>query len=291
MTALRLVAIALVLTTTPALAQSPGEIAFWESVRDSRNPVELQAYIDNYPNGAFVVLAKSRLAALQKPAPVTAPVNRPAPPPTPAVTALAAPASRYPVAGDTWTYRLSYPRLRGQWGQQAKPAATHVVQADTVSEAEILDRLVIDGGSPRAARHGKGGYLVDEGVSLFSPYLVVFEKIAPGQRLPSVRVLDAACQSNYRCQASAGRVEAETITVPAGRFETFKVTIEQQWMPFTAYSTTGSVAADMTGGRTLTVWYSPQVKRAVRYSSRLVSGAVPPMDANYDLELISFALK
>lgn len=40
------------------------EVVFWESVRNSRNPDELQAYVDRYPNGTFVPLAKARIAAL-----------------------------------------------------------------------------------------------------------------------------------------------------------------------------------------------------------------------------------
>jgi len=41
-----------------------GEVSFWESVRNSRDPAELQAYLDRYPNGVFAPLARSRLAAL-----------------------------------------------------------------------------------------------------------------------------------------------------------------------------------------------------------------------------------
>ncbi len=48
------------------------EIVFWESVRESQNPRELQAYIDQYPNGTFVALAKTRLAALSPKAPAPA---------------------------------------------------------------------------------------------------------------------------------------------------------------------------------------------------------------------------
>jgi hypothetical protein len=40
------------------------EIAFWQTVRDSKNRAELQAYLDRFPNGAFVPLARARLAAL-----------------------------------------------------------------------------------------------------------------------------------------------------------------------------------------------------------------------------------
>ena len=42
------------------------EISFWESVRDSKNPAELQAYLDQFPNGVFAPLAKARLAALAR---------------------------------------------------------------------------------------------------------------------------------------------------------------------------------------------------------------------------------
>lgn len=58
----------------PAAASAPSpapggarsvEVAFWESVRDTKNPVELQAYLDQYPNGVFASLARTRLAALR----------------------------------------------------------------------------------------------------------------------------------------------------------------------------------------------------------------------------------
>jgi hypothetical protein len=104
-------------------------------------------------------------------------------------------------------------------------------------------------------------------------------------------VRDAACSSGYRCDAKARNAGKEIVDVPAGRFEAFKIIVEQQWSPFSVVSTLGSAGADMTGGRTLTAWYSPQVKRVVKYSSRLVAGAIPPMDANFDLELVSYQLK
>ena len=58
MNALRLCLIALLLAAGPALAQqaNPAEIAFWESVRDSRNPAELRAYLQQFPKGVFAPL-------------------------------------------------------------------------------------------------------------------------------------------------------------------------------------------------------------------------------------------
>ena len=46
--------------------QGPGtEIVFWNSVKDSDSPEELQAYLAQYPNGTFAELARVRLAKLQ----------------------------------------------------------------------------------------------------------------------------------------------------------------------------------------------------------------------------------
>jgi hypothetical protein len=53
------------------------EITFWESVRASRNPDDLEAYLRRYPAGAFVDLARNRLQELKRAA-TAAPV--PAPP-------------------------------------------------------------------------------------------------------------------------------------------------------------------------------------------------------------------
>jgi hypothetical protein len=52
-----------------------------------------------------------------------------------------------------------------------------------------------------------------------------------------------------------------------------------------------SVMATMNGGRTLTIWYAPEVKRAVKFSSRPTVGDVPPVETNFDLELVSYQLK
>ena len=47
----------------PARAQAD-EVVFWESVRSSSNPAELEAYLAKYPEGTFAPLARARIAAL-----------------------------------------------------------------------------------------------------------------------------------------------------------------------------------------------------------------------------------
>jgi peptidoglycan hydrolase-like protein with peptidoglycan-binding domain len=56
------------------------EIEFWQSVKDTKSPDEIKAYLEKYPNGEFAALAKVRLQSLGRP---TAPPT-PLPPATPA---------------------------------------------------------------------------------------------------------------------------------------------------------------------------------------------------------------
>jgi hypothetical protein len=46
-------------------AASDVELEFWRSIKDSRKPEELNAYLTNYPNGTFKPLALARIAELQ----------------------------------------------------------------------------------------------------------------------------------------------------------------------------------------------------------------------------------
>jgi hypothetical protein len=279
---------AALLVAGPAHPQSAGELAFWDSVRDSKNPAELQAYIDQYPNGTFVVLAKTRLAALQKPAPAAAPATRPA---APAVVALPTPAMRHPSAGDTWTYRLSYPRLRGQWGQTAKPARTHVVTVTEASESSVTDQVSVDGGSPVITKHARGGFLMSQGAPIFSPYLATLDNLPTSGRLRGIEIAEPGCSGSYLCEVKGSVAGRETVSVPAGTFQAIRVVVTHEWRPTTGSVTHAAQMAQYSGGRTLTVWYVPELKRAVKYSSRLVAGDVPPVDPTFDLELVSYQLK
>jgi len=40
------------------------ELLFWESVRNSENPLALKAYIEKFPDGEFATLADIRLSEL-----------------------------------------------------------------------------------------------------------------------------------------------------------------------------------------------------------------------------------
>jgi hemoglobin len=68
---------------------SDAEIAYWNSIKDSSNPTNFRAYLDDFPQGRFRRLAENRLRELEAPAirpsagdPASAPPNTssPAPP-------------------------------------------------------------------------------------------------------------------------------------------------------------------------------------------------------------------
>ena len=52
----------------PAAATAEQETVFWQSIANSTNASEFEAYLSQFPNGVFSALARARLAALQSPA-------------------------------------------------------------------------------------------------------------------------------------------------------------------------------------------------------------------------------
>ena len=51
----------------PSPASSAVEVVFWQSIANSTNPAEFEAYLSQFPNGVFRALAQARLAALRSP--------------------------------------------------------------------------------------------------------------------------------------------------------------------------------------------------------------------------------
>ena len=70
---------AALLLAVPAVAQpvDPADLAFWQSIQNSKNTAEYQAYLQAFPNGRFAALA--RLRAGQGGVPAGAPAAAPAP--------------------------------------------------------------------------------------------------------------------------------------------------------------------------------------------------------------------
>jgi hypothetical protein len=278
----RVVRLALLLSlASTAAAQAPdhaaeelrAEMVFWESVRSSTDPADFRAYLEQYPKGRFAALARNRLAALAPPP--AAPV--PAAPAAAAPSAVADMNPRYPRAGDSWVYRLT-DLVQQRPGQRRKYTVTVTASA----EGGIVDHVILEGIAPVESKHGKGSYLVTQGVTVLSPYLGLFQDLRPGTALGNVDTReDPSCRRSDICQVEGKVVGREVIDTPAGRFDTVKVTFTQVWRPPTGWGLPPS--------REVTAWYAAQAKRVVRVSSRTASGYA--MQPDFDLELISYPLK
>ena len=193
-------------------------------------------------------------------------------------------APKPPQAGDNWTYRITDPK--DSHGQRMV-----FVQVASVTPALIVEHVSVQGGFTQPWRHARGGYLIPQGVSVFSPYLPQFEKVTLGEALGYIESTDPGCRGAFVCQAKGTIVGEEMVEVAAGRFPAVKVVVQQSWRPAAGTSGDAKELERMNGARTLTIWYANDLKRAVKYESRLTSGERVPMEANFDLELTSYQVK
>ena len=188
-----------------------------------------------------------------------------------------------PRVGDTWTYRLAEQphEVYQRWDN------SYVVKIKASSSTSIVDEVSRDGARTTEWTHSPGRHMVEQVVSVFSPYLVVFENLNPGDRIWHATQHDDSCFTWLTCW-TMGRVEGrETLTLPAGTFDTIKVTLEQN----VQRRLIGTGHGGPITTRTLTIWYSPQAKRAVKVTSRKSLGLRTPFFASFDLELVSYQLQ
>ena len=175
-----------------------------------------------------------------------------------------------PVVGDSWTYRLT--------GSGRSHSQRHHVTIVSVASDAVVERLG-DQRSPAQTMPLKGGYLMRQGaVSLFSPYYI------PGGWGPIANIrerdADPFCGAQWICSISGTVKGKDWVRVPAGEFETIRVEVQHAW--------TGRAQNAESAARTLTIWYSPQTKRAVKFSSRGTGRSAA--HADFDLELESYSL-
>jgi hypothetical protein len=265
-------------SSSPLVASSAGvEVMFWESIRQSTNPADFQAYLEQYPQGTFAALARNRLAATA-PAAGAAPVAAPSAPSTSPKSS-----GRLPQQGDTWTYRLTEPKRVDGPKQR-----NYTVKVSSASASAISEEYAIEGGASGSWTHKGLRDLVPVGKPLFAPYLLAFSDLPPGGGLGRLQIADGACSMAYACQASGRILNRETVKVAAGTFETVRVEVEQSWRPV---AISGQHGGHSFGSRKITIWYSAAAKRAVKFSSRAVAGDFPPIDTDFDLELVAYRLQ
>jgi hypothetical protein len=235
------------LAQTPAPGASSVEISFWESVKDSKDPAELQAYLDKYPNGTFSGLAKIRLDRLKKTPADEASVAATAPAPAPV---NAAPSDPFPKAGDTWTYRYT-----DLWKPGDRLSVSHTVKR--VGESEILDARSSPKGNDEFAYTAKPTVTQRAGGAYeFSPYHLLFMTLRPGE---AFRLSFVSRDDNSPWSATVRVVANERVNVPAGEFDAVRVELKAI-RPVSDYRSFSPTRM------TQVIWYSNRVKRVVKYS-------------------------
>jgi hypothetical protein len=177
--------------------------------------------------------------------------------------------TRLPRAGETWTYTTS-----GKW--PTSPKRTVVIGVQAVSGAQVTDSLRADpaSGVPAEVRNlpaSSPGFVNWSVLGLeFSPYLGAFNDLAAlgTQRGFATPSADGQWGQWY---SEARVIGQETVTVPAGRFNAYKVEVSSNRQPSGG---AGSMQVEPVRIHYV-IWYAPEVKRYVKMQRRLMvaSGA------------------
>lgn len=150
---------------SPAFAQDSGEIEFWKSVQNSKNPAELQAYLEAYPQGHFAILARLRLSQLTgkpAPAPPTAREERPSHPTIPPAAPPAEPSAT-----------VTAPTTPAVNPEVASAAAIKLGAAILAGDMQAVKTAVADGADVNAL-DDKGIPPIGLAALLGKPDLIVF---------------------------------------------------------------------------------------------------------------------
>ena len=151
----------------PPAASAEVELVFWQSIADSTNPAEFEAYLRRFPNGMFSDLAQIRLEALRagsNAGPVSA--GRPA-------GGVASPASGFRVSNAGGTTGVNAPRRPGDVFRDCAECPELVVLAGgglalgryevTVGEYRAFASATGGGAAGRCLTYGEGDSWRDPG--------------------------------------------------------------------------------------------------------------------------------
>jgi len=245
--------------------EAAGELAFWNSIQASQRSDEYRAYLRQYPNGRFVALAQTRLAAYT-----------PAPTPAAVAAAAAAGAAGLPRVGDTWRYRVQDQFRIGDLFLTAKVDA---VGADGVSEtwtttsdAKLRTTLVPVG----PGFHELPNW--DLSPPEFAPYLLAASGgLRRGLALPEQSRRIEQTTLPFRAVVEG----EEEVQVAAGRFRAVKVVLRGQMIPRGAARASAWTSEHV-------VWYAREVRRIVKATvTTQVGGA---LRESTTFELVEFKL-
>jgi hypothetical protein len=165
------------------------------------------------------------------------------------------------------------------------------VKVTSVTPTLVVEMVSVEGGFTVPWRLARGGYLVAQGVSVFSPYLPQFEKALRAGELGYIESTEPGCRDQFFCTAKGAVAGEETVQVAAGKFTATTVVLQQSWRPAAGAKGGAKELARMHGSRTLTVWYASELRRAVKYHSRRTAGERLPLEADFDLELTAYEVR
>ncbi len=210
-------------------------------------------------------------------APAPGPVSVPAP-----VPAAAAP-STLPVKGERWVYRSS-----GKWPTSPKRRFEIVAQA--VADGLVTDELrLIEPESATEVRRARGNnpdFIAWNAIGAeFSPYFGAYVALAQQGTLSGFPTPDFDPQWT-QWYSKAAVVGQESVSVPAGTFNAFKVEV------WSSRRQTGSqTQAQIEPVRVhYLIWYAPQIKRYVRMQ-RIVKTADSSESEKDVFELVAHRLQ
>ena len=279
------------------------EIAFWNSIKDSTNPADFDAYLQRYPSGNFVGLARNRIdAATAAAPPVPPPADKIAarggaatepprqaaePPPKIALwapdsaTATARGERRTAAIGDTWTYRLIDERHNATRATvtheviavDAKAVTEKVVIADSTSQPSEAQFML----TPRVQERDISGLSVTE----FTPYLALQSDLQVGKTWSDIPGLSHMSEFD-RWRVRATVVRREKVGTPAGEFDAYRVEVEasrpHSVSPFeTLYVTRIALVA----------WYAAETGRVVKTQRQTLNRRNEVLDTDR-YELVAF---
>jgi len=254
--------------------EAAGELAFWNSIQTSSRADEYRAYLRQYPNGRFALLAQTRVAALGASAPAspaTAAIARPTASATSTTTPpLTARPDLLPRAGDTWRYRVQDQfRLGDLYITARVNAVTDEGVAETwttTSDAQVRTAL-----APRSL----GFYALPDWTLTppeFAPYLQASGLLRAGQV-----IVDQQRRVDQVTVPMKASVEGEEdVSVVAGRFRATKLVLRGQGVQTRGGTRTAVLTEQI-------VWYAPEVKRIVKQTISTRVGNVLREATSYEL--------
>jgi uncharacterized caspase-like protein len=233
----------------------------WESIRTSSNYEDFENYLARFPAGAHATEARARWLALAYGYGGS--------------SAEAGGDAGLPRVGDQWTYVVRRPGV-------AETGFTVEVRGLAPGLPAVFEHVRWRDGRAYDWVHASEPLLIGvaDDFRSFAPYLAAFHRIEQGERWRSVAFQNlGACSRDpeLECSVYATVEGRESISVPAGTFQAWKVLVEIEWRR--GWTQSGTVE--------LTSWYAPEIRRVVKHAAR---GKAPHFGEEAEVVLSAYRL-